>query len=68
MADLFKKGDVVRLRSGGPAMTVSHTPEDTDEHGERLFAKYHCVWFIEETRQTAAFEEHLLEVFIETEE
>ena len=49
-------------------MTVSHTPEDLDEFGDRLFVKYHCVWFIEEARQTAAFEEHLLEIFIEAEE
>ena len=68
MADLFKKGDVVRLKSGGPAMTVSHSPGDTDEHGDQLFAKYHCVWFIEETRKSAAFEEHLLEIHVTAED
>ncbi len=34
MAD-FKQGDVVRLKSGGPAMTV-----ETTEGGETV-----CVWF-----------------------
>lgn len=34
----FRIGDVVRLKSGGPPMTVTETPgPETDT--------YHCVWF-----------------------
>ena len=36
----LKVGDVVRLKSGGPAMTVDHV--ETDRHGVNCA---HTVWF-----------------------
>ena len=39
MATEFKPGDVVRLKSGGPAMTVTAIGEDGGE------TKAFCVWF-----------------------
>lgn len=39
MADEFQKGDVVKLKSGGPLMTVSSVG---DQWGE---TKVWCVWF-----------------------
>ena len=40
MADKFKVGDVVRLRSGGPQMTVVKLHPDLGE-GEKVV----CKWF-----------------------
>ena len=37
----FKTGDVVRLRSGGPKMTITEPPEAG-------ITGYHCVWFDEQ--------------------
>lgn len=47
MADVFKKGDTVRLKSGGPILTVSNTGEHLDE-----FTIW-CIWF----EKTKRFEE-----------
>lgn len=41
MADKFKVGDVVTLRSGGPQMTVSKTHDILGE----LRGDIHCQWF-----------------------
>jgi uncharacterized protein YodC (DUF2158 family) len=37
----FKKGDVVRLKSGGPDMTVENVGERAMIGGEAVF----CAWF-----------------------
>ena len=39
----FKKGDVVRLKSGGPKMTVSDVGDYTTSGGPE--DGVHCVWF-----------------------
>jgi uncharacterized protein YodC (DUF2158 family) len=36
----FKIGDVVRLKSGGPAMSITEPPAGD-------ISGYHCVWFDE---------------------
>lgn len=47
MADGFEKGDVVRLKSGGPKMTV---------HGEKhRSSQLICVWFDGSERKYASF-------------
>lgn len=46
MADGFKPGDVVRLKSGGPKMTVAEIRE-----GRVL-----CQWFTGDKREIAGFE------------
>jgi uncharacterized protein YodC (DUF2158 family) len=51
MADEFKTGDVVELKSGGPEMTI----ESLDDFGAgRLRAR--CVWFEKNKRNAALFE------------
>ncbi len=47
MAEEFRKGDVVKLKSGGPLMTVSNIGEYLGEQ------KVWCVWF----EKTKKFEE-----------
>lgn len=39
--DAFKKGDTVRLKSGGPKMTVTNVGESIMSGGIVVF----CVWF-----------------------
>jgi len=42
MADEFAVGDVVKLKSGGPAMTVTEVGNDMYDQ-----AKVWCAWFTE---------------------
>lgn len=46
MADEFKLGDVVQLKSGGPQMTVSHLYTTTKQ--ER---RAQCEWFVDGKKQ-----------------
>ena len=48
MADSFNEGDVVELKSGGPAMTVLATPKSGDKY-------YTCVWFKGASREQGRF-------------
>ncbi len=38
--NVFKVGDTVRLKSGGPVMTVKEVDDQADE--------VHCQWFVDE--------------------
>ena len=49
MATEFKSGDVVRLKSGGPNMTVTEIGEKNGE------ARAFCEWFDGEERHQEAF-------------
>jgi len=53
MADSFKPGDVVRLKSGGPAMTITGKAPRT--------GGWVVVWFSGDKTQTDAFPNDLLE-------
>ena len=46
MPDTFSAGDVVRLKSGGPDMTVVYTDPDGD---------IDCAWFVGEERKSGTF-------------
>ena len=59
MDDRLKIGDVVRLRIGGPWMTVEGIPEYDDPVGGYSFAS--CVWFVESMVQRTEFLPALLE-------
>ena len=52
--DKFKLGDLVRLKSGGPTMTVNALG-----HVVRA-GQVTCVWFVGNKHNTAVFEENAL--------
>jgi uncharacterized protein YodC (DUF2158 family) len=60
MANSFKKGDIVVMKSGGPPMTVDKVP------GEVPYAmdQYRCEWFKGATAQHGNFGTHLLEKYV----
>ncbi len=52
----YKVGDIVRLRSGGPEMTVAALPED------RQYSDfYRCQWFAGKKLESGNFQEASLE-------
>ena len=53
----FKVGDVVKLKSGGPIMTVAEVTED--EHRVQV----HCTWFNKNEPLDKTFEEGLLKQY-----
>lgn len=50
----FVVGDVVRLRSGGPDMTVNSVPDGSFRN------YYHCQWFAGKKLESGNFEEQQL--------
>lgn len=68
MSNMFNKGDIVQLKSGGPAMTVDevpgidpkfkHRPEGTKRDD------YHCEWFKGATAARGDYSEHLLQPYV----
>lgn len=65
MANKFKRGDVVVMKSGGPPMTVDQVPGDPIYPGsERVRTEYHCEWFKGASAQKGMFAEHLLEMYV----
>ena len=54
----FEPGDVVRLKSGGPRMTVLERKERKDDSGKgELFV---CQWFAKNRLEKAVFDAHAL--------
>jgi len=41
----FEVGDLVKLKSGGPLMTVLGYEESIYEHGKPDKGRYRCAWF-----------------------
>ena len=64
MADTLKVGDVVRLKSGGPKMTV--TQVGTDSITELLTVW--CAWFVLTKQETGTFPADAVEPVIESPE
>ena len=52
MPEEFKPGDVVKLKSGGPRMTV----DDVDVYMSGGKPQAKCVWFEDKKRYEALFE------------
>lgn len=50
----FKIGDIVKLKSGGPEMTVQQVPTDTGTY-------YKCQWFAGKKLESGLFPEGSLE-------
>lgn len=55
----LKKGDVVRLKSGGPLMTI----QECEEEG-----RYFCVWFSGDEPKYGTFSGEQLKLFKSSEE
>jgi uncharacterized protein YodC (DUF2158 family) len=54
MAGKFSPGDIVQLKSGGPAMTVSKPANEG----------YYCEWFKGASKERAHFDEHTLKEYV----
>ena len=61
MAQKFNPGDIVQLKSGGPAMTIS---EATTDHRDNWNGKYRCEWFKGASNERAVFEEETLQLYV----
>jgi uncharacterized protein YodC (DUF2158 family) len=61
MANTFSPGDIVKLKSGGPAMTISKVQTDSLT-GE--FKGYRCEWFKGASKESAFFEEETLQTYV----
>lgn len=68
MAQLFKSGDVVRLKSGGPKMTVSTYKKITPFKGQPYDTDTEviCEWFDGNTPYDRIFHQDSLEKVTET--
>lgn len=51
---IYKIGDIVKLKSGGPDMTIHRLPIDKDSF-------YHCQWFAGKKLEHGSFPENSLE-------
>ena len=60
MAAKFKPGDIVQLKSGGPAMTIS---EELKDYGKPS-GRYRCEWFKGASNERAMFEEETLKPYV----
>jgi uncharacterized protein YodC (DUF2158 family) len=64
MANLFNKGNVVVMKSGGPPMTVDKVPGDyLHRHSTEPMDEYRCEWFKGASPLQGQFGEHLLEAY-----
>lgn len=61
MAPKFKPGDIVQLKSGGPAMTVAKINTDTLT-GE--LRGYYCEWFKGASKEREHFTEETLQTYV----
>lgn len=57
MSLIFKAGDVVQLKSGGPAMTVAELPKERKSF-------YVCQWFKGASKERGTFFEHELKTYV----
>lgn len=71
----FKLGDVVRLKSGGPIMTITLVAEANSTHQTERWAfeayknkfglssaYYGCVWFVGNKKEDGAFPEEAITI------
>ncbi len=62
MSQKFKTGDIVRLKSGGPKMTVANTKTSRDIHNPII--NVYCAYWDEndQTFRNTVFIEHMIEL------
>jgi uncharacterized protein YodC (DUF2158 family) len=62
MGNKFEKGDVVKLKSGGPEMTVSKVKEPGSTYNNRNDDgyQYNCEWFKGASVERSSFDEESL--------
>ena len=58
MASKFSPGDIVQLKSGGPAMTVSKVNDSVSGQS------YTCEWFKGASNERAVFQEDTLKIYV----
>ncbi len=64
LANKFKKGDIVVLKSGGPPMTVDQIPGEAKRaYPHKPRDDYLCEWFKGATAAHGGYGEHLLEKY-----
>jgi uncharacterized protein YodC (DUF2158 family) len=64
MANAFKAGDMVQLKSGGPPMTVDGVPGDRKStYSPDKRDDYLCIWFKGASREQGPFAEYLLPTY-----
>ena len=63
MEQKFKIGDVVVLKSGGPAMTITNDKTGTDfSKGKVWRGRYDCKWFDGDEMKQARFHQEAIEL------
>jgi uncharacterized protein YodC (DUF2158 family) len=60
MASEFKVGDIVKLKSGGPEMTVER--EFVNYDTKKTTGRYECQWFAGKKLESGQFQEDSLEL------
>jgi len=59
----YKIGDIVKLRSGGPEMTVESVPtESVPTFNQYRGEHYSCQWFVGKKLENGTFKEDALEL------
>lgn len=61
MAQKFPPGDIVQLKSGGPAMTISSIKLS---YAGAAFEGYNCEWFKGASKEQAMFKEETLQAYV----
>ncbi|WP_126247753.1 YodC family protein [Chitinophaga rhizosphaerae] len=58
----FKIGDQVRLKSGGPRMTIEDITKKFPK--DPFTGKYNCIWFLNDELKVHSFEEETIELYV----
>lgn len=59
---IFEVGQIVRLKSGGPEMTVEYNNKYKNEYGETYRYSYECQWFAGRKLEHGTFPHDSLEL------